>query len=213
MCVCVQSGCKQAHYTNICSQQWTYYAHTQIGYTRPTMRCDRPLFNILPCERIQRRNNAINYRWFSTHTHTHQHPTSRLGYLIGGIRQILKDGKMDCASASVRDHRHALIAPVHRVTSSLQIMGNTLCKERSDRPDQSKSPVDRIIGRCAQVHTLHIRHQFAVALNTADLISGDARSAKGQEHQLAQTCVSGVFDNVAHTIVGRQVDVSVALRN
>lgn len=30
-------------------------------------------------------------------------------------------------------------------------MGNTLCKERIERADNSKSPVDRMIGRCAQI--------------------------------------------------------------
>lgn len=31
-------------------------------------------------------------------------------------------------------------------------MGNSLCKERIARADNSKSPIDRIIGRCAQVN-------------------------------------------------------------
>ncbi len=31
-------------------------------------------------------------------------------------------------------------------------MGNTLCKERIERAENSKSPVDRVIGRCAQVN-------------------------------------------------------------
>ncbi|XP_037050830.1 uncharacterized protein LOC119084838 [Bradysia coprophila] len=30
-------------------------------------------------------------------------------------------------------------------------MGNTLCKERIERAENSKSPVDRVIGRCAQI--------------------------------------------------------------
>lgn len=30
-------------------------------------------------------------------------------------------------------------------------MGNSLCKERVERAENSKSPIDRIIGRCAQV--------------------------------------------------------------
>lgn len=33
-------------------------------------------------------------------------------------------------------------------------MGNTLCKERGDnRPRSPKSPVDRVLSRCAQVLT------------------------------------------------------------
>lgn len=34
-------------------------------------------------------------------------------------------------------------------------MGNSLCKERIARADNSKSPIDRIIGRCAQVNIFH----------------------------------------------------------
>lgn len=37
-------------------------------------------------------------------------------------------------------------------------MGNTLCKERIERAENSKSPVDRVIGRCAQVNHYFIVH-------------------------------------------------------
>lgn len=35
-------------------------------------------------------------------------------------------------------------------------MGNNLCKERIERAENSKSPVDRVIGRCAQVNLIFI---------------------------------------------------------
>lgn len=44
-------------------------------------------------------------------------------------------------------------------------MGNSLCRERIARADNSKNPIDRIIGRCAQVskhqikkHKTHSQH-------------------------------------------------------
>lgn len=48
-------------------------------------------------------------------------------------------------------------------------MGNNLCRERIARADNSKSPIDRIIGRCAQVwvefKNKSINYTFLVIIN------------------------------------------------
>ncbi|KAJ6640544.1 hypothetical protein Bhyg_05473 [Pseudolycoriella hygida] len=45
------------------------------------------------------------------------------------------------------------------------MMGNKLCKERIERAENSKNPVDRVIGRCAQI-IIMATMEFETAVDT-----------------------------------------------